>query len=52
MKATKKIMKVEELEMCMKYMVNREDLGKRVTGYIFYDADTKGFLNGLTSTPG
>lgn len=33
--------------MCMKYLVNREDLGKRVTGYIFYDADTKGFT-GLT----
>jgi len=47
MKATKKIMKVEELEMCMKYLVNREDLGKRVTGYMFYDADTKGFT-GLT----
>lgn len=31
----------------MKYLVNREDLGKRVTGYIFYDADTKGFT-GLT----
>ena len=33
--------------MCMKYMVNREDLGRRVTGYIFYDADTKGFV-GMT----
>lgn len=33
--------------MCMKYLVNREDLGKRVTGYIFYDADNKGFT-GLT----
>lgn len=33
--------------MCMKYLVNREDLGKRVTGYIFYDADSKGFT-GLT----
>lgn len=33
--------------MCMKYLVNREDLGKRVTGYIFYDADSKGF-SGLT----
>lgn len=33
--------------MCMKYLVNREDLGKRVTGYMFYDADTKGFV-GLT----
>lgn len=33
--------------MCMKYMVVREDLGKRVTGYVFYDADTKGFT-GLT----
>ena len=33
--------------MCMKYLVNREDLGKRVTGYIFYDGDSKGFI-GLT----
>lgn len=33
--------------MCMKYLVNREDLGKRTTGFIFYDADTKGFI-GLT----
>lgn len=33
--------------MCMRYMVNREDLGRRVTGYMFYDADTKGFT-GLT----
>lgn len=33
--------------MCMRYMVNAEMLGKRVTGYIFYDADTKGFT-GLT----
>lgn len=33
--------------MCMRYMVNREDLGKRVTGYVFYDADSKGFT-GLT----
>jgi len=47
MKATKKIMKVEELEMCMKYLVNREDLGKRTVGFMFYDADTKGFT-GLT----
>jgi len=28
-------------------MINREDLGKRVTGYMFYDADSKGFT-GLT----
>ena len=33
--------------MCMRYMVNAEMLGKRVTGYIFYDGDTKGFT-GLT----
>ena len=33
--------------MCMKYLVNREDLGKRTTGYIFFDADSKGFT-GLT----
>lgn len=33
--------------MCMKYLVNREDLGKRTTGYVFYDADTKGFV-GMT----
>ena len=33
--------------MCMRYMVNAEMLGKRVTGYIFYDADSKGFT-GLT----
>ncbi len=33
--------------MCMKYLVNREDLGKRTVGYVFYDADTKGFT-GLT----
>lgn len=33
--------------MCMRYLVNREDLGRRVTGYMFYDADTKGFT-GLT----
>lgn len=33
--------------MCMRYMVNAEMLGKRVTGYIFYDADTKGFV-GMT----
>lgn len=33
--------------MCMRYMINREDLGKRVTGYMFYDADSKGFT-GLT----
>lgn len=33
--------------MCMKFLVNREDLGKRVTGYVFYDADSKGFT-GLT----
>lgn len=33
--------------MCMKYMINREDLGKRVTGYMFYDADSKGFT-GMT----
>lgn len=33
--------------MCKKYMINREDLGKRVTGYVFYDADSKGFT-GLT----
>jgi len=31
----------------MKYLVNREDLGKRTVGYVFYDADTKGFT-GLT----
>jgi len=31
----------------MKYLVNAEMLGKRVTGYIFYDADSKGFT-GLT----
>jgi len=31
----------------MKYMVNAEMLGKRVTGYIFYDADSKGFT-GMT----
>lgn len=46
-KATIKIMKVEDLKMCMKYMINREDLGKRVTGYMFYDADSKGFT-GMT----
>lgn len=33
--------------MCMKYLVNREDLGKRVTGYIFYEGESKGFI-GLT----
>ena len=33
--------------MCMRYMINREDLGKSVTGYMFYDADSKGFT-GLT----
>lgn len=33
--------------MCMKYMVVREDLGRRVTGYIFYDRDSKGFV-GMT----
>lgn len=33
--------------MCKRYLVNREDLGKRVTGYIFFDADTKGFV-GMT----
>lgn len=33
--------------MCMKYLVNREDLGKRVTGYICYNAETKEFT-GLT----
>ena len=33
--------------MCMKYMVGREDLGKRTTGYVFYDADSKGFM-GMT----
>ena len=33
--------------MCMRYLVNREDLGKRVTGYMFYDADSKGFT-GMT----
>ncbi len=33
--------------MCMKYMVNREDLGKRTVGFMFYDADSKGFT-GLT----
>ena len=33
--------------MCMRYMINREDLGKRVTGYVFYDADSKGFT-GMT----
>lgn len=33
--------------MCMKYLVNREDLGRRVTGFIFYDADSKGFV-GMT----
>ena len=33
--------------MCQKYMINREDLGRRVTGYMFYDADSKGFT-GLT----
>lgn len=33
--------------MCMRYMINREDLGKRVTGYMFYDGDSKGFT-GLT----
>lgn len=33
--------------MCMRYLVNREDLGRRVTGYIFYDADSKGFV-GMT----
>ncbi len=33
--------------MCMKYLVNREDLGKRTVGYVFYDAGTKGFT-GLT----
>ncbi len=35
--------------MCMRYLINREDLGKRTTGFIFYDADTKGFM-GLTET--
>lgn len=33
--------------MCMRYMVVREDLGKRTTGYVFYDADSKGMV-GLT----
>lgn len=33
--------------MCMKYLVNREDLGKRTTGYMFYDGDSKGFI-GMT----
>lgn len=33
--------------MCMKYLVNREDLGKRTTGFVFYDADSKGFI-GMT----
>lgn len=33
--------------MCMKYLVNREDLGRRVIGYTFYDADSKG-ITGLT----
>ena len=33
--------------MCMKYLVNREDLGKRVTGYMFYEADSKSFV-GMT----
>lgn len=33
--------------MCMRYLVNREDLGKRTTGFVFYDADTKGVI-GLT----
>lgn len=31
----------------MRFLVNREDLGKRTTGYIFYDADSKGFV-GMT----
>ena len=33
--------------MCMRYMVVREDLGKRTTGFIFYDADSKGMV-GMT----
>lgn len=33
--------------MCMRYMVTREDLGKRTTGFMFYDADSKGFV-GMT----
>lgn len=33
--------------MCMKYLVNREDLGKRTTGFIFYNADNKEFV-GMT----
>ncbi len=33
--------------MCMKYMVNREDLGKRTVGFMLYDADSKGFT-GMT----
>ena len=33
--------------MCMKYLVNREDLGKRITGYIVYNSETKEFT-GLT----
>lgn len=31
----------------MRFLVNREDLGKRTIGYIFYDADSKGFV-GMT----
>jgi len=31
----------------MKYLVNAEMLGKRVTGYIFYDSDSKSFI-GMT----
>lgn len=34
--------------MCMKYLVNREDLGKRTTGYIFYNAESKEFV-GMTA---
>lgn len=33
--------------MCMKYLVNFEDLGKRVTEYMFYEADSKSFV-GMT----
>ncbi len=33
--------------MCMKYMVNREDLGKRTVGFMFYDSDSKSFT-GMT----